>query len=220
MRKPRTILPYGPDALLLQWEPLIDVAISEGVHAYARALRELPEITECVPAYASLLVRYDAGRLSAYAARELAYALRPAPVRDNERTHYGICVCYDPELGPDLESVARSCGMSVEEVIAAHSSVTYHVFQLGYQPGFAFLGPTPAPLHVPRHPRPRPLAPYGAVGIAGNQTGIYPGGSPGGWQLIGRAPLLPDDRQFEPGDRVEFVPVDRAYYDSEVARNA
>jgi KipI family sensor histidine kinase inhibitor len=49
------------------------------------------------------------------------------------------------------------------------------------------------------------------VGIGGEQTGIYPLVSPGGWQLIGRTSLELFDPAAEPptllrpGDRVRFV---------------
>jgi KipI family sensor histidine kinase inhibitor len=61
---------------------------------------------------------------------------------------------------------------------------------------------------------PRKAIPAGSVGIGGEQTGIYPLASPGGWRLIGRTPLKPYDPRreppilYRPGDFIRFRSVD------------
>jgi len=130
----------------------------------------------------------------------------PAAGRDVE-----IPVQYGGEFGPDLGAVASHTGLGVREVIERHSSGQYVVFFLGFQPGFAYMGGLDEALHTPRRASPRLEVPAGSVGIGGEQTGIYPATSPGGWQLIGRTelPLFDPARRpptlLQPGDRVRFT---------------
>jgi len=98
-------------------------------------------------------------------------------------------VCYGGEFGPDLEGVAQLHGITSDKVIQLHTSKTYLVYFLGFVPGFAYLGELPAALSTPRHATPRRKVLAGSVGIAGNQTGVYPCETPGGWRLLGRTPL-------------------------------
>jgi KipI family sensor histidine kinase inhibitor len=121
-----------------------------------------------------------------------------------------VPVMYD---GEDLSRVARHNGLRESEVIRLHSETTYLVYMLGFSPGFAYMGGLSSKLATPRLETPRVAVPAGAVGIAGNQTGIYPVESPGGWNIIGRTPLKLFDPTaenpflFEPGDEVRFVPI-------------
>ena len=122
-----------------------------------------------------------------------------------------IPVQYGGEFGPDLEVVARHTGLSANEVVQRHAAGEYVVFFLGFQPGFAYMGGLDEALHTPRRPSPRLEVPAGSVGIGGEQTGIYPATSPGGWQLIGRTDTAalrsgaPPPTLLQPGDRVRFT---------------
>jgi KipI family sensor histidine kinase inhibitor len=126
-------------------------------------------------------------------------------------TEIDIPVRYGGADGPDLAALAKQVGMSVDEVVKRHTQAEYIVFFLGFQPGFAYLGGLDPALHAPRRADPRLEVPAGSVGIGGEQTGVYPAVSPGGWQLIGRTDLNLFDpaRQpptlMQPGDRVRFV---------------
>ncbi len=210
MRLPHHLHSYGSDALLLTWEQRIDPAISRSVHDYARAVLAHPGVVECVPAYASLLVRFSLRKTSAYQLREYIYALRPAAVPAAPSQRHLVPVCYD---GPDLEYVQDTLQLSFQELVALHTGTDFLVYQLGYLPGFAFLGETPPQLEIERRSTPRPRVPSGAVGLAGRQTGIYPSPSPGGWQLIGRCPIPllqagPAPTRFLAGDTVRFYAID------------
>lgn len=118
-----------------------------------------------------------------------------------------IAVNYD---GEDLAWVADYCQLSVSEVIRLHTAPIYKVYMIGFLPGFPYLGGLNEKLYVPRKSNPRLNVKAGSVGLAGEQTGIYPLDSPGGWQLIGHT----DFRLFEPnatppvtlsaGDRIKF----------------
>lgn len=134
-----------------------------------------------------------------------------------------IPTCYGGRYGEDLEEVAALHQLSTDEVIEMHSSAIYKVYMIGFVPGFAYLGGMSAQLATPRKPIPRKVIPAGSVGIAGQQTGIYPLATPGGWQLIGRTPLnLFDAARTQPallkaGDQVVFKPI--AHHEFENYRN-
>ena len=168
------------------------------------------------PAYCSLLVKFDVLKLR-YDEVEVilrGYLARLDEVKLPESRVVEIPVCYGGEFGPDLGEVAELHGMTVAQVIELHSSVEYRVYFLGFVPGFAYLGELPEALVTPRLASPRRRVAAGSVGIAGNQTGVYPFATPGGWRLIGRTPLkmFRADREglslLTIGDRVKFTPID------------
>ena len=118
-----------------------------------------------------------------------------------------IPVRYD---GPDLRDVAELCGLPESEVIARHTGGDYVVYFVGFVPGFAYLGGLDKSLEVARLASPRKRVAAGSVGIAGNQTGVYPIETPGGWRLIGRTETKMFDGRslLEAGDHVRFVAID------------
>lgn len=124
-----------------------------------------------------------------------------------------IPVRYGGDAGPDLEDVARHCGLSPDEVIALHSQADYAVYCLGFQPGFAYLGGLDARLFTPRRDTPRLAIAAGSVAIGGSQTGVYPLSTPGGWHVIGHTslplfnPTSASGTLLQPGDTVRFHPV-------------
>ncbi len=209
VRLPHHLLTYGPGALLLNWEQRINPSINASVHAYASAISKHPAVVECVPAYASLLVRFAVPKITAYALREYILDLTPVPLAADQALHHEVPVCYN---GPDLEATATTLKLSVKQLIKLHTGKDYLVYQLGYQPGFAFLGETDPALAISRRSSPRANVPAGSVGLAGRQTGIYPSQSPGGWQLIGRSPIVlirpgSHPTRFQAGDFVRFFAI-------------
>ncbi|CAH1001923.1 5-oxoprolinase subunit B [Neolewinella maritima] len=217
-RRPRYIRPFGTTALLLEWEQRIDPEISRSVTAYGARLRTLPGVTECVPAYASLLVCIATPGRAVDEIREAIYDLDVTPVATTTPFLHRLPVCYDLAFGPDLPAVAEHADCTTDEVIRRHTGRSYLVYFLGYQPGFGFLGEVAAGLEVPRRVSPRTRVPAGSVGLAGRQTGIYPTASAGGWQLIGGCPLpmlrcdSSDVTRLRAGDRVEFYAVTQEEY--------
>jgi KipI family sensor histidine kinase inhibitor len=179
--------------------------------------RPIPGVVDLSPAALSLLVRFDPVQQDhdSLAARVTALLdrLQEAPVRTPRRIV--IPVEYGGAAGPDLEDVARLTGLTPDEVIARHAASAYTVLFLGFSPGFAYLGGLEPALHCPRLERPRPIVPAGSVGIAGEQTAVYPSATPGGWRLIGRTTLRLFDVNAKPmtlldrGDEVRFEPVTR-----------
>jgi inhibitor of KinA len=177
------------------------------------------------PAYCSVLLKFDALR---WRHEELEEKLREYLERLEEASLpeprlVEIPVCYGGEHGPDLNEVAELRRMTPEQVIQLHASITYLVYFLGFVPGFAYLGELPQVLVTPRLPAPRKKVPAGSVGIAGNQTGVYPFETPGGWRLLGRTPLamFRTDREglslLSIGDHVRFVPVSREQFGAVVS---
>lgn len=207
----------------------------------------VPGLVECVPAYAALTIYYDPVQLWKEEAKRLrlGYGLQSSATPSSliERSPCQIItedlqkllgsadiavsstpevihipVCYGGEYGEDLDAVAARNGLTSEEVIAIHSSAAYTVYMLGFAPGFPYLGGMPRAIAAPRKASPRPFIPAGSVGIAGEQTGIYPLATPGGWQLIGRTPLalfLPEQSppaRLRAGQVVKFVPISPEEY--------
>ena len=134
----------------------------------------------------------------------------------NQSTNHKIIhvpVCYDVKFGLDLEELTSFYQLKKEEIIQIHSAATYTVFMIGFVPGFPYLGGLSEKLTAPRKQNPRKAIPAGSVGIAGQQTGIYPLETPGGWQIIGRTPLkLFDANKAQPsllkaGDQIKFEPI-------------
>ncbi len=167
------------------------------------------------PAYASLLVEFNPLNVSFEdLEKEIRRCLeeeRGLALPDSHLVE--VPVCYGGSFGPDLDAVARHCGLSAGQVIERHSAVEYLVYFLGFSPGFPHLGGMDPSLETPRLETPRKLVPAGSVAIGGIQTGIYPLSSPGGWRIIGRTSLrLFEARRRPPtliqmGDHVRFRPV-------------
>lgn len=182
-------------------------------------LEPITGIRNLHPAYCSLLVDFDAPKLSHSALETIlrSYIGLNTLTLPNPRERE-IPTCYGGEFGPDLSEVAALCGMTPAQVVELHASVTYVVYFLGFVPGFAYLGELPEALATPRLVSPRRSTPPGSVGIAGNQTGVYPFATPGGWRLIGRTPLAmfrPDRKNMSflsIGDRVRFAPISVARF--------
>jgi len=176
-------------------------------------------LTDIIPSYTSVLVSFDLQQADRFAVEALLRtALQqvqgvPEDLSDTEEVV--LPVYYGPEVALDLEYIARECQLSTEEVIRLHSEQIYRVYAIGFSPGFAYLGNTPDQLRVARKATPRLKVPAGSLGIADNQTAIYPAQTPGGWQIIGRTPLEMIDwdsqtlTRVKVGDRVRFEPVDR-----------
>jgi len=177
------------------------------------ALQPIAGVDNLHPAYCSVLVKFDGLKLRHDDLEKMLkqYLHRLDTIDLPKPREIEIPVCYGGEHGPDLMDVSTLHKMTPEHVIELHSSTTYVVYFLGFVPGFAYLGELPPALVTSRLATPRRSVPRGSVGIAGNQTGIYPVSTPGGWRLLGRTPVA----MFQPerdelcflsiGDRVRFT---------------
>ncbi len=167
------------------------------------------------PAYNSILITFSLSLISPF---EIIEELNNCLIRMNEielpKTRMiEIKVCYHKEFGIDLDFVARHNNITADEVIKYHIANNYLVYFLGFSPGFPYLGDMPANIAAPRLQTPRIKVPCGSVAIGGNQTGIYPIESPGGWRIIGRTPLKlfsyenENPSLLQMGDIVKFIPI-------------
>jgi inhibitor of KinA len=211
----------GDSAYVVRFGEAISPELHERVIGALRALdaaRE-PWVVDLVPGYASLMVIYDAVlaepvHVQRWLERVLPGALPQAP----SHRVVEVPVWYHPSVGLDLEPLAHEKGLTVEELIRLHTAPEYLVYMLGFRPGFPFLGGLDPRLFSPRLATPRTAVPAGSVGIGGQQTGIYPQRSPGGWRLLGRTPLKLFSPEADPpfalsvGDRLRFVSVTREQY--------
>jgi len=200
--------PLGDAALIAELGTRLDTALNTRAIALAAALKKRRDVRQAIAGYASVTVHFDPEQIThealGAAIRRLA-AKRP-PMNEPGRLHR-IPVAYD---GPDMDAVAARLGLTPKAVAEIHTRPIYRVFLVGFVPGWAYLGPLPEELELPRLHVPRTQVPAGSVAIAGRQTGIYPLPTPGGWHLIGRTsikPFLPDSDPpclFRAGDRVKF----------------
>jgi inhibitor of KinA len=199
---------------------------SLGAHESVRGLAHMLDaepisgVRNFHPGYASVLVKFDGAAFTQSQIEKTLkeYLGRMDKVNLPPPRQVKIPVCYSAEFGPDLEDVALAHNLTEERVIELHTARTYRVYCLGFVPGFAYLGDVPVELVTPRLPTPRRSVPAGSIGIAGNQTGVYPFATPGGWRLLGRTPLKmfqadrPELNLLGIGDHVKFVPVSREIF--------
>lgn len=212
----------GDSAVCVEFGNEISPEINKKIRAFKIAVEksEIPGIVETVPTYRSLLVHYHPEVIGFKALTEefdkLMGSLSSIPIPPP--TVIEIPVLYGGEMGPDIENVAEHNHKTVEEVIKIHTSEEYLIYMIGFIAGFPYLGGMSKEIATPRLKSPRVKIEGGSVGIAGEQTGIYPVASPGGWQLIGRTPLkLYDaDREkpvlLEAGQYIKFTAVTEEEY--------
>lgn len=211
----KKILPCGESAVSVRFEERIAPDISREVTDYAFAVERahIDGVEELIPSYCALMVLFDPEKQSFDTVKAALEAVRPEAASREEARTVELPVCYGGEYGPDLAFVAQNAGVSQEEAVALHCAAAYRVYMLGFTPGFPYLGGMDARLASPRLDRPRTEVCAGSVGIAGEQTGIYPMRSPGGWRIIGRTPLsLYDPARGEPfmlraGDTLRFAAI-------------
>jgi inhibitor of KinA len=210
------LLPNGDTALAVEFGERIDRATSERVLALHDRLAHaaLPGVVELLPTFRSLMVHYDPLRTSH---AELARQIEPlldglAGVQAATRC-WTIPVCYDAAFALDLEEVAARTGLTPAEVVEQHAATTYHVYMIGFLPGYPYMGDVPARLALPRRENPRTQVPAGSVAIATTMTAVYTLQSPGGWHILGRTPAPLWNRRrtppavLAPGDKVRFAPI-------------
>lgn len=211
------ILPAGDCAMSVEFGSEINEKVNGLVLALETALQkaEIKGLTETVPSYRSLLIYYNPC-IMGYKEMEQVIKNFTASLDAAGSTPKRIIkipVCYGGKYGEDLMDVAKHTGLAAEEVVHRHSSKDYLIYMLGFLPGFAYLGGLDKALATPRLQTPRKSIPAGSVAIGGEQTGVYPLASPGGWRLIGTTPVKPYDptRQepflYKAGDYIRFFPV-------------
>lgn len=213
----------GDRGFLVEFGDGIDPRVNAKVRAMAKSLENNPlsGILEVIPAYRSLLFIYDPDVTDPDRLGTLVDSLDDTRIAldDQACRVVEIPVCYGGDFGPDICNIQKKSGLTKEQVIQVHTAPEYLIYMIGFTPGFAFLGGLDERLFSPRLDTPRTHVPKGSVGIANNQTGIYPISSPGGWQIIGRTPLnlfapqKKDPFLYQAGDKITFVPISASEYD-------
>ncbi len=212
----------GDRGLLVEYGDEIDPDINNKVRSMAIVMeKESPKgALETIPTYRSLLIIYDPDITNPTKLKKEILALeeRLSQIKIPPPDTVEIPVCYGGEFGPDIQFVAEHNSITADDVVRIHSGADYQIYMIGFTPGFPFLGGLPKELHTPRLETPRSFVPERSVGIANNQTGIYPLASPGGWQLIGKTPLklfAPEHSNpfiYKVGDRIKFKPISTEDY--------
>lgn len=209
----------GQNAFIVYFAEQTSAAVSAQIQAaVTNILASMQDsIVDLVPSYASLLVIFDLDRSDHFAVKQqLRAALRNLDSVDaSAGSLVTLPVYYNQESGPDLEVIAASANIGIDDVIEIHQQQEYRVYAIGFAPGFAYLGEVDERIAAPRLATPRQKVPRGAVAIADRQTAVYPAVSPGGWNLIGLCPT----RMFDPdktpsmpvqvGDRIRFSAISR-----------
>jgi len=182
---------FGENAILIEWPAVISEDVLQDIVAYKIKIERLLKLQDVIVGYNSLLLVYNFeiekfhSKVSflkeLYFQKGITSTIRSA--------HWKIPVCYDPIFGIDLELVSTSKNRSIEEIIQLHSNAIYTVYFIGFLPGFLYLGGLNEHIAMPRKETPRLRVPKGAVAIGGEQTGVYPTESSGGWNIIGNSPI-------------------------------
>lgn len=215
-----TYKPFGNSAILIKWPSIISKDILNNIHLFSLKIKKhnFKYILEINYVYTSLLIRYNSSDIDFITLKEnlkQIYNEALLTVPKGTKSVWEIPVCYAIEYGKDLALLSASKNKSIAQIIAMHSSINYLVYGIGFLPGFLYLGGLPKELQYPRKNTPRLEVPKGSVAIGGNQTGIYPRTSPGGWQIIGRTPILLFNVEKEnpctimPNDEIRFKAISK-----------
>jgi KipI family sensor histidine kinase inhibitor len=219
-----SVHPVNESSILLRFGNSIDVHTHQQLMQAKQSIEQnpFPGFIETVPAYNTLAVYYNPVEVVQTAATIAAsveetvkntIANAKSPTVSTTTQLIEIPVCYDEDFAPDLAETAGNLKLSTEELIQLHCSKAYHVYMLGFTPGFPYMGKTDEHIVTKRKKQPRLAVAPGSVAIAGEQTGIYPFATPGGWNIIGRTPLQLFDRHrtnpflLKAGDEVQFKPI-------------
>lgn len=212
----------GESAVTVEFGNIISPEINLQVRQLSINLKENPidGVVETIPTFRSLLVIYNPCKITyKNLIKKLNKYLKFNKKEINDISKvYHVPVCYGGKYGEDLKAVSSHTGLSVNEVIKRHTGTDYLIYMMGFLPGFAYLGGLDEQLITPRLETPRKEIPAGSVGIGGEQTGIYPMVSPGGWRLIGRTPIKPYDINrentvlYRTGDYIRFYSIDENEY--------
>ncbi len=217
-------LPSGDSAFLIRFGNSISLKIHEKIRLYTHLLKngKLKGIIEIVPAYIDITVHYNPIEIDY---RDLVKNIKNLfsevqKIKVPNINTVKIPVWYGDKYGKDISHVSHTNNLPIDKIIEIHSTTSYTVHMLGFTPGFCYLGGMDDRIATPRKEVPDPKIIAGSVGIAANQTGIYPIESPGGWQIIGRTPLKIFDPTSEnpflikAGDKLQFYPIGETEYNN------
>lgn len=213
---------FGESALIVQWPNQVNEAILNDILLFKKKLKkELGNEWALVPAYNSITIISPGNSLdfSDLKPRLLSWYAEKGTNNDSSGFLWKLPVCYDDEFAIDIPNLESNLGLSKADIIRLHTSHQYTVYGIGFLPGFMYLGGLPTVLESNRRNSPRLNVAAGSVGLAGKQTGIYPQGSPGGWNIIGKCPVpMFNVNSSNPcfvqvGDKVQFFAIEKPQYE-------
>lgn len=217
-------LKAGDSAMIIELGNEISPKINSQLKCITDFVDELKNegIKDLLPTYRSIIINYDSLKISFDDLKEIVEKNINLKNIDNEKKIKEIIeipVLYGGEWGPDIQNISSHNKLTEKEVVDIHESEEYLIYMLGFTPGFPYLGGMSKEIATPRLQTPRVKIPAGSVGIAGEQTGIYPIASPGGWQLLGRSPLeLFNPTKEKPfllksGEYIKFKSISKTEYE-------
>jgi KipI family sensor histidine kinase inhibitor len=225
--RPLGVVPLGDSAAYVEFSTTLDLEVNSVVQRLALAIlkRKVPWIRDVVPALGGIALHFDTDNPE-FPAQPLEASLelvneslkQGLAAKDDPGREVELPVCYEPEFALDIDEVAREANLSLQEVATRHAAGEYRVLMMGFAPGHAYMGGLDAKLAVPRRASPRAIVPAGSVAIANEQTVVYPYAISGGWNVIGRTPMVLFDASRSrpsllwPGDRVRFRAITRAQF--------
>lgn len=216
-------LACGDTAVTVEFGERIDRVVNEAVlrlDAFVRAAN-LPGVVETVPTFRSLTVHYDPlATDNAALIPAIEKLIDGGRGETKQSKRWRVPACYATSHAPDLAEVAHRTGLSADEIVRLHSGTRFHIYMLGFAPGYPYMGDLPEAMVLPRRTDPRTRVPAGSIAIAAGMTAVYPVESPGGWHLIGATPIRlfdprwPQPALFTPGDTVRFEPISTREFDA------
>lgn len=214
-----SVTPITNDSLIIKWNfQKHNIETLRFFQAFKKHLCTLykDDILYSTSAFDSLLVKFRPHKVDIHFIKleflQLCQDFLSKEIVSEQYKTFSIPVCYE-QYGEDLNFVSKQTKLKVQDIIDLHTKAVYTLYFIGFLPGFLYMGHIDKRLYVPRHKLPRLKVEKGSVGIAENQTGIYPKSSPGGWQIIGRTPVdifYPNKLRpsvFKPGDQIKFNPI-------------
>lgn len=213
---------FGESSILIEWPTAIKEEILQDVLNFKFKIENIniEGVIQITNAYNTLLVIYKEELFAFDEQLKVLKDVYTSKDRSLETTSrlWRIPVCYDTHFGIDLNAIALDKNITVEEVIKIHSQTIYTVYFIGFLPGFLYLGGLDNSIFMPRKATPRLKINKGSVAIGGEQTGVYPSESPGGWNIIGNSPInFFDVAKQQPcfakaGDKIQFYPISLKVY--------
>jgi len=207
---------FGEYSVLVEWPSKIDESILENILLFKSEIEKkyINKKVYLKNSYNSLLISYEKKINYNTKISELNNSYKKiGPVKKQDFNTWEIPVCYDNQFGSDLINLEKNLSMNKDDIIYLHNSKEYRVYNIGFLPGFLYLGGLDKKIHHPRKEKPVLNVPKGSVGIGGSQTGIYPNTSPGGWHIIGNSPInlfninKTSPCFIKPGDKIKFNPI-------------
>jgi KipI family sensor histidine kinase inhibitor len=224
--RPLGVIPLGDSAAYVEFTSSLDLEVNSVVQRLALAIlkRKVAWIRDVVPALGGLALHFDPdhaefpGKPLEESLALVLETMKGLATRDEPGREVELPVCYEREFALDLAEVAKKADLPTEEVAARHAAAEYRVLMMGFAPGHAYMGGLDPKLAIPRRVSPRAVVPAGSVAIANEQTVVYPYAISGGWNVIGRTPMVLFDATRQrpsllwPGDRVRFRAITREQF--------